>query len=215
MELDDNSSCIVDESGRSLFQPRSLFDIAGALMCTVLVDGSLIERLRIPKEISRKLRKSVKKCWMIDLTPLRNVDTYNYSKINLYDMNRENFNMVMCMDSRVNVWFANDIIPDSDYYHVVKMYWKFTTEQGIYRICEMCYKVLQSMSVSDVSRLWGEKKTKWCFGARKTHTVVERKRIHSCVLWNEDSYCDVCIRKTLFRLYDGRACNKKFGLHMR
>lgn len=183
----------------------SLTDLSFQVFCESLEDARMIEYSNLPRVLKRKMRQEVKKLWGAQKA-LTNVDEFNYSSIDLWDMNRLEFNMVMNHPFEVPEFvFENN--------HVVWDYYLWESDEFTFNTCVICARKLFQFNDEQAEYYWGMKKTGWKFFHNKNHKQIDGAEMLNEVIWDLDNYCDICVIQSLYRIYSEERCREELTIH--
>lgn len=183
----------------------SLFHLSLKKFCHSLEDARELEYLPIPRPYKIIIRDEVKAFWGSQ-GPIESVEHFYYPSIDLWDMNRLEFNMVMNHPFECPEFVFEDN-------HVVWDYFRWEGENFKRSICFICCRRLFNMSDDQAERYWSMKKTEWNFFHCKDHQRVDAFEMLQDVIWDLDNYCDICIIQSLYRVYSEERCHEELPYH--
>lgn len=183
----------------------SLFHLSLNKFSESLEDAREIEYLPIPRSFITQIRDQVKELWGSQ-GPLQSVELFHYPTIDLCDMNRLEFNMVMNHPFECPEFVFEDN-------HVV---WDYFVWEGVnfkWSICFICCRRLFNMSDDLAEKYWNMKKTEWNFFHCKDHRRFDAFEMLEDVIWDLDNYCDICITQSLYRVFSEERCREELPYH--
>lgn len=181
----------------------NLADLCLKAFCLSLEDARVIEHLNLPHSFKLKMRGEVKKLWVTQ-NALVDVKGFNYSSIDLLNMDRLKLNMLMNHPFEVPefVFEVN---------HVV---WDFYLWKGgdiTFNICVICAKRLFQFDNHRVEYYWGVQNFK-IFHC-KNHKQIDGGDMLTKVIWDHNNYCDICVIQSLYIIYSEEECREDSTFH--
>jgi hypothetical protein len=195
-----------------MFQPTTLLELSLYTSLITLDDARSIELLPLPLTVKYSARRIIKSLWVNQQICL-NPERYKYHKIDLNNMCRVDFNMLM--NYNYNLLGELDFIPYS-IVHVCWGYilWKIGNVRS-YRICISCYKTVSKLSGEPALANWGIRREKWRFFFIPKHMVIQSNGIFEHVIKKQENFCDICILNPLFEVIKRSECISRFKHHDR
>lgn len=180
-------------------------------------DGKILKQL--PKSIQRDFCKRLKRRWMCETPPSSNPrHYYDYKYLNFDQLDKFEFVMLQKHppDCYPKFWPS-----ETEFAHIYFDYYEFQIVHGLSKfLCRQCFLKQCTPSTDhadyddyyfEYSKFWQQ--MEWKFSRCVKHYEITAADFVKGPMKHAHSWCDYCILKPLFKLYDWYECEQNTDIH--